>query len=719
MFYAVANLTAQQTQPVDPWAFAPEKKDVPAEQIRKDKVSRQEFYRNIATRWQFYTSVEAIMSTARPGKDNPPRLIHGFVVDFDLEIDDDRIDAAVLRFPIAPSYVERSLGGNFRLVWVLEQPFLANSLEHATFIFQKARKWLKWDLLPGIDAGACEDPCRLYCNGAVWRPTGAAPVRANEVQARTVEWCREYNFKEVKEGLEIPLAVVEKRLQELFPGLNWPASFDEESQGPSFWVPGSTSPMSAIVKKTGMLTFSAHATKVFYTWPEILGAEWVKTYETDSISEATKDIFFDGRNYWRVNPRFNRFKDESSFDLQQHMLINCGVSAKSDKLGSSPMQRAMQHIRDYGRVNGGLPFLYKPQGYIEVNRQPWVNTWVGEIVRPATESTEWGESGKFPFLSKFIGQLFDPVEPQLSHFLAWYRYAYVNALEGEPQPGQILFLAGEVNVGKTLLNRQIVGYSLGGITDGSDFLLGKDIFTSDFFDAAVWSIDDETTAGSEASHARYTAVLKKLAANGSFRYNKKFHSAGMVNWCGRVIVTLNLDVSSRRMLPALDTGILDKVNFYRMIEKKKSIPFPPRFELIKIIQAELPYFLRWLVAWTPPESVLVDGRFGYASYHEASIMETANQGSQSALFKETLIRFLLDYFASNKEKRVWKGTTTDMLRGIASDCLNESITRGYKLEQYSRFMEALLKGGAVKCRVETGAFQLRLWVFDREDFKEL
>ena len=78
---------------------------------------------------------------------------------------------------------------------------------------------------------------------------------------------------------------------------------------PTFWVPESISPLSAIVRENGVQTFSAHAHKPFFSWPELLGAEWVKQFEDGKTGAAIEGIKFDGRSFYVRKP-CGRWDDE-------------------------------------------------------------------------------------------------------------------------------------------------------------------------------------------------------------------------------------------------------------------------------------------------------------------------------------------------------------------------------------------------------------------------
>jgi hypothetical protein len=278
-------------------------------------------------------------------------------------------------------------------------------------------------------------------------------------------------------------------------------------------------------------------------------------------------------------------------------------------------------------------------------------------------------------------------------------------------PGQNVFLMGGANVGKTLTNRGIVGRSVGGFMDAAEFLIHNAAFNSELFEVPLWSVDDETMGESSATQNNFHAMLKKTAANQQFKHNKKFEVACMTEWMGRIICTTNLDYVSSRALGSMDNTSMDKTNIFRCASESK-IVFPNRHELGRIIETELPYLLRWMLDWNPPDFIERDVRYGYKAKHESSLLDKSHQGSRIAPFKEILIESLSGYFKSNSDP-VWRGTVTQLIRLFHSNPLNDIVLRSLRLEQINRYLEMIQREDLVKCFVEMGEMKTRVWVFPR------
>lgn len=694
-FFAVANLTEKSLSPSSPWDFSPSV--WPSEKARQDKHERQAFYRNPATQWNFYSAVEPANPNQRTGKDNPPRRLHGFAADYDIAIPDMRIDEVVAGMKIRPAWIERSLGGKSRLVWPLARPVLLDGAKHATFVLQNAIAWLGLGLLPGLDEGAFTDPARLLANGGNWRSTGVGPIDDPALQAFVVKTAREYNFAPAVSGNAIPLEIVEAELRKTVPGFAWPGDFVAESQGPSFWVPGSTSPMSAIVKPEGCLTFSDHAERPFYTWTEILGKEFCKQFADASLSKATADIWFDGKSWWRKIK--NVFKPCGEKEMNNHFKVVCAMSDKKD------VENAFSYIFNECRVDGAAPFMFRPEGRIEYMGNPVLNIASTRVVQPV--------QGEYPFLAAFLPRFF-VTEEQYFRWRAWLKHFYLSGLQQKPRPGQAIFLLGPPGIGKGFTSHEIIGKAMGGFSDASAFLVNGDTFGSENFHKPVLCVDDESPGGNSAIQERFGAMVKKSVANQEFRYHCKFQVPTTVEWSGRVIVTVNLDYNSTRIMVPMDSSNLDKICIFRCSsdEAIKNL-FPERYTLQAQMQSELPAYLFDLVNWEPPDWIARDGRFGFVSYHDPELLDQTHQTSRAAPLKEMLLEELSNHFKNTPEATEWKGTVTQLYRLLLSNAWNESILRKLNLDFMNRCIEGIAREGLIKCSTETGEFKTRVWVFQK------
>jgi hypothetical protein len=704
-FFASENLTTQSVSPSIPWEFKITERITA--QIRGDKEDRQRWYQTPETKHNFYTGIEAINPNMRPTKENPPLRIHSFAADFDAKIPPERIKEAIAAMTVKPAWVERSLGGNARLIWLLPFPLLVDGYDFCSFVLQSAKNFLQLDLLPALDEKAFTTPSRLLCNGGDWTSTGFGTVPEHAIQAFFVDCGRRFRFRPVNEA-DIPLEIIEKALREKFPNMNWPGEFAVDAQGPTFWIPESTSPLSAIVKATGIFTFSAHAVKSFYSWADILGAEFVKNFQQTSIAAATKDIWWDSKRCWKLNNGV--YVSCGEREITTYFKVSCKLSSKPDKSGASPLDTALNHIFMENRVRAAVPFVFRPPGLLIFQGERMLNTYVNRVIAPAAGKQVWGPQGKFPFLSKLIDSIFDPIE-QREWFLAWFKYYFISAFEQVPLPGQNIFLMGGAGIGKTYLNREVIGAAVGGYIDASDYLLKGSDFNSHLMYIPHWCLDDDTPSGSPRAIENLHAMFKKTAANQQFVSNEKFQVAGMTEWSGRIGCTTNLDYVSSRVVGPMDNSSLDKTCLFRCV-KESRFPFPARREMLHIARTELPYFLRYVVDMQVAANIPVDSRYGFAAYHEPTLLDQSHQSNPVAPFKELLIEALASYFKDHPAAIEWRGTVSSLIKMMAiASPMNDLIMKSIKMEQSSRYLEQVQKEGLLKCTTEVGPMKTRIWIF--------
>jgi hypothetical protein len=206
-------------------------------------------------------------------------------------------------------------------------------------------------------------------------------------------------------------------------------------------------------------------------------------------------------------------------------------------------------------------------------------------------------------------------------FNAWMRRFYLPALRGKLQRGQALYIAGPVDSGKSLLSFRVIGGAMGGHAEGSDFLSGDSNFNKAQVENAVWCIDDGTLSGNENAHQRYTEIVKRHIANPFMSYHAKGVDQQTAQWAGRIVVTLNEDASSIRMLPDLSQSMEDKVLVLKFADEK--IAFPTDVE--RVIASELPFYLTWLIDNETPAEIIGDARFGVRSFIDERLRIKAMQ----------------------------------------------------------------------------------------------
>ncbi len=713
-FFFTENLTDKTLHTGSfPWDFV--FTETITDLMRTNKKARDAWYHDPSTRHQFYTMIEPVNPNLRPSQENPPHAIRGFPFDYDnIKLTDERINEVIAAMKLKPSRVERSLGGFTRMIFNLEVPLIVGySPEFCTFVQMKAVEWLGAHALPGLDEGAATTFSRLLCNGGVWRDTGFGPIPKSDVQAFFVKCGLEF-FSKVSGVNEttVPLDIAEKALREKFPSMTWPSDFVLDSSGPTFWVPDSTSPMSAIVKKEGMFTFSDHAPEKFASWTKLLGAEFVSKFAGESMAKATEGIYYDSKNYyhqvdgvWSIMPL-----DE----LLTFFKVSCRLSARADKDGLSPIDKAKRHIHTMSRIRGAVPVVGHTPGLLRDDVIGTViNTWENHIIQPAPFDILVPTVEDYWFIEGVTDCLFPPDEEQTAHFKAWSHYAYKCAVTMNPQPGQVIYLGGEHNSGKTLICRNIIGTACGGYIDAGPHIVDNNSrWNDEMFIRGFWCIDDDTCLTDSAKLQKVQAILKKYAANNLFNVNTRYQTTVRTKWAGRITITINLDFLSAKMIGNLDNSSGDKVSLFKCSNKKK-FEFPTRPETLHHLKRELPIWCRRTLEYVPPSYVKVDNRYGFESFHHPDMLQRAKQTDTASAFRELLIGVFRQYFADHPDKLKWEGTSVQLTQLINSNPMNESVTRAHRMEQFPRYLERFERSADLGCKVRTGEQGERIWSFPK------
>ena len=723
-FYHITNIL--QTELIlgeQPWEHTCSC-EIPPEALT-DKDARQVWYRLATTKHYFYTGIEPQVPTRRPGDKNPPFRMHAFIADYDdLQLPKDVVLRAAAKMPIKPTWLEQSLGGNWRLIWELKEPLMVGGdRKFCTFMMKAAAPWLQVNRIDGCDMKAFETFSRMFCFGKPWERLPYEKISVEEAQGFIFQCAKKYNrFESSAEEECIPLEEVEAALKEKFGAkFNWPGPFVLDSQGPSFWVEGSTSPMSAIVKKNGMFTFAGHATQSHYSWghSDLLGEAFVRENLNARITAATRDIYVGPNESYYIRLESGRWRHFSYRELLTRMRTVARLSGEKQKgTTSSMIDQAMNFIKNNNSVDEVGPCVFARPGVMAIpnSDRRMLNIYDRHPVEPATGKQTFGPQGKFPFLSLAVSELFKMDEQQLPHYLAWSGHAFRCAVEWTPKPSTAALFAGGPSTGKTLFNRHVMGLALGGFADGSRMLLHGAQFTSMELEHPLIVLDDDAVSSFD-NEQQATAALKKLVGNQESRYEKKFQNSLMVQYMGRVGITLNLDYRTTCLIGCFDSYLLDKVSLFRCIDKHDVLVFPDRLELQKIISEELPYYVRYCIDYEPPDFVLRDGRWGYAAFHNDTLLKETKQSSRVAPFLEMLIRTLHNFFQTEPDSQIFRGTQTEIYNQMRQ--FDTGLLRYMRDVQFNMRLEQVYREKLLKCHYETGSFNTRVWCFERFDVKEV
>ena len=713
MFF-LRNLSTSGVTRQDPWLFT-DLARVPAECLGAEgKKERQAWMTAPNTEFHAYSLFEGVNPNARISdkEENSPALMHGLAVDYDFPLTDAEIDAGIARMDIKPNWRETTLSGNCRLLWIFSKPLPLPSYGYAVALLQSMSDIIPFRQLAGIDEGALKAPERYFTNGCIWTKLNPLPVPWALLFGHAVRVSEKFDWKGPEFGVTIPLEVVAEKLAEKFPRFaEWPGDFVLGAQGPSFWVGGSISSKSAIVRETGLQTFAGHAHKSFFNWSELIGADFCDRFKTEQIGKAVDGVYYDEKHYWSRNNRGLWCLDpkENIVGLLKHERGMSDMKRKGEN--TTELERALVYVQRNHRIKVADSFAFYPEGVITVAGQKVLNTHSRKTAFPAPSPVS---ANDFPFLWGFLKTFFNPPE-QLDYFLSWLAYFYAACYRRAPRSGQGVFIAGGTNVGKTFLNRAVIGTLVGGFGEANEYLLGSDNFNSELTDVALWVVDDGSIATDFRTHKRFSEMVKRMAANPSMRSNGKFLKANTVLWQGRIVVTMNTDADSIRMLPDLDLSLREKISIFRAHDVAQ-IQFLEQGEMDVMLTREIPAFARFLLDYRIPDHCQSgDPRFGVSNYLEKSLVNTANQSSVSGTFGEILEEWQRAFFVEREPHAMkWEGTALQLHKSILIDPTLSEAMKPYNVQAVGRMLVNLASKKVFDIRVE-GDERRRIFVIPRDE----
>lgn len=645
----LTNLSQTDTNELVPWEFVPNPPSTANANAYKT------WRKQPGTEHLFYSGIVGHAPNIRVSENNPPREIRAIIADYDAEISDSSLDEGISHSEkyYEPTHYHRTpTSGGIRLIWELERPLLLPNYDVAKRFLKIAAKYLHAkSLLAGYDDQAFENPNLYYDVGHTWGGCQGTPIPWLDVCG----WLVKVSEKAKWVGDTIPMETLAAEVQDRFPG-RWQGEFVEGARGCRFWDPTGDNPTAAIVRPTGMQCFTG--LEPFVPWASIFGRGFVEKVSARKLGEMLDGIWYDGDNYW-IQAQSGKWEAHAEREMSRHLKVFNGLSAdRIEGKTFSEVDEALHLIGQNCRVSGVAPFIFQTSGPIDFMGERVLNICNVKVVTPSEGPGEWGEN--FPWIGQFLKELFDP-EDQLEFMLAWLKRFYCSARDGKLLQGQAVFLAGDTGRGKTFFSNRIVGALVGGHADASQYLMGKTTFNKDLFHKPFWTVDDALPGDNNQDHKAFSTMVKRVTANNMFEFHAKFRDACQVAWSGRVMVTGNLDADSLRILPDLDTSILDKLLLFKAAPRVSH--FPEKHQLEAIVRKELPHFAAWLIEYTPPDNVMdADPRYGVARYHHPFLKQAAGDSNDSSTVRELLQIFLKGY-----KRSYFEGTAVQLMQEMFND----------------------------------------------------
>ena len=686
-------------------------------QFKGNKTKWREWQRHPETEHHFYSTFEPLNPSQRLSESNPPHLMHGWAGDYDspriAALTDEEVWKLVHdKCPggLRPTFAHRTFSGMIRLTWLFEQPVPADNEEVLkAFMKQFAKETKAEALLPGLDKAS-------FHPFTYWEYSGERHTLGDPLSPQTVErifFNAVSGLRVSTSDINIPLEVVAEEVEKRFPN-RWEGEFSEGARGPLFWVNDGIERVGAQVTPEGMICYSTRAGSNFMSWREIFGSDFTREYEEKRLEEVVDDVWFTGQHYLTRLPfegwsRLN--KEDFVLRLKAH-----GFEVGKPKKGKliSEAEEALIYVQDYRFIHGMAPFVFNKSEIVTHNGYKYLNIANAEPIQPADN----GDPENFPWIYRFLTQVWDPVPingvmPD-KYYTAWLQRAYKSALEGKPESGHAVVIAGPPGLGKSLLSVFLLRKMFGGSSDAGDYLLnGGSGFNKELGGVGIWYVDDNTSAASFSDHRKFSEMLKKHVATPEVKYHPKYLDSVVLPWRGRLVVTCNTDADSLSIVPNLDGTILDKLMLFKFRDDGWDPQFLPSYELEAMIEKELPYFCKWLMDWEPPEAIVkgVSARYGVVPYHHPDIVSVAREASADHRIVE-ILNLWRKQFGKMSETTVWEGNATELVAAFSAVEGLQAVVKDYspirlgralhKVEDYCPFLTLKSKNGYSYYEIDLG-----------------
>tara|TARA_X000001382_G_scaffold31666_1_gene20574 strand:- start:1450 stop:3624 length:2175 start_codon:yes stop_codon:yes gene_type:complete len=613
------------------------------------KASYRDWCGETSTDHVFYTTVEGDTPALRISKDNPPHAIWGMVADYDAPVDWDNIDTLIQHECKGhmPTWRSKTFSGYLRLVWEFESKLPISKEMFDPFMNRMSLQLNMSNIVGGFDSSSLK-ASQVFEMGEEWEKIGD-PLPESFYRAALLKAV--IDAPPQVSDCSIPIDVVAKEIESKFPN-RWGGEFAVGSRGPLFWVDPFIDREGCLVTEEGIVCFSDRSHKGWLTWRDILGGKFVEEYETKKLGNLLNHYWFNGKTFYKLlhGSAVSIPKDQLILELRQE-----GYSTKRKKgKALSEVEAAIVTISNDNRIDEIAPVVFSNDRVVSYNSHRILNTANIEPIEAADD----GDPSKWPFLHKWLGQLFeDGKKPTIDYFYAWLKRFYLAVVNRKDDQGQALILVGPTNKGKSLLSNRVISALVGGFADASDYLSGQSKFNKDLARVAAWVIDDTTSAASFQDQRRATELIKRTVANPRMEYHAKYVDAVSIPWTGRVIFSLNMDANSLSVIPSLDSSNRDKL-MALLISPKATSKFPPNSVVEQTIEDELPYFAKWLMDWKVPAEIEGLSRFGVTSYIDPTIASAAYDNSSRSSIAE-LVEFFAKKIRENTGILFWRGTLTE------------------------------------------------------------
>lgn len=583
------------------------------------KPQRRDFFKRSDSVWPCISLTEGVNPLLRISNDNPPQLLHGFAADYDnlgKRFTIGELTEIAGRFAYPPAAGGPSLSGEgVHAVWLFKEPIpVLGNADYARKVTAECYKNLRaGNFVQGFDE-AFRKPDRLLSidpDNFGYLTARTDQQLVDEVSTRL--WASSVTEKFEFEGPKLDLAKVYEQVERLFPG-RWNGPFNVGARGCRFWSPDATDNSAAVVADSGMVYFSDGGG--FKPWSAILGRDVSAKLTAESMAQVTNDWNYDStrREYVYFEKHTGNYATKNRTQFIDRLALS-GLEKVEDQ------RAALVFAEDYKGVTAVVQLANQKRGLITQDGLRYINATRTTPIVPV--------EGECPFIIGLLSTMFG--KDQIDFFLGWLEDSVRCALEAEPSYSQAVFLAGEVESGKSLVQYRILTPLLGGrYANPMPFLLGGTDFNSELADAGHWLVSDSEGAGNNSQKASFTQNIKAIAANPGMSVHQKYATPVTLFLNSRITFSLNLVSECLSIVPRLGSDIMGKLNLFK-VDSHGYFSGMDKRTIESTVKQELPAFAFWLLNhYKVPAEVISSGRYRTKSYHAPELMNFARASQDSS-----------------------------------------------------------------------------------------
>lgn len=259
---------------------------------------------------------------------------------------------------------------------------------------------------------------------------------------------------------------------------------------------------------------------------------------------------------------------------------------------------------------------------------------------------------------------------QRDRWLTWKQHWLQSLYAGKPTNGLALCLAGDPNCGKTRLSEIEKELTGGKVGKPYDWMIGKEDFNKELFEASLQLIDDENANTNIEARRELGAKTKKIVANVDLKMRGMHRDGYNVQPCWRLHFNVNLEEGALLVMPPLTADIIGKILMLKAYtrpsvpsdaqalatymarypalaawwdyaiaaglmkpeDRVRCWPMPMPADTFReqatfwsLVRAELPAFAFYVTEKYVPPSHVAGGRFGVQPWQHPDIVEALQQ----------------------------------------------------------------------------------------------